>query len=107
MLVSVDAQPEYSQSHPSQGLSRVLVGHLAIGAFVEQQWAAMTTLHVLDFPNKKRVINSLVCVHHPGHHMSICSLQQLNALLFNEVNFKSVLLITSTVTTQYILCIVV
>jgi len=43
MLVSVDAQPEYSQSHPSQGLSRVLVGHLAIGACVEQQWAAMTT----------------------------------------------------------------
>src|SRR5207248_9750278 len=100
MLVSVDAQPVNSQSHPSQGLSRMLVGHLAIGACVEQQWAAMTTLHVLDFPNKKRVITILVWVQHPAHDMSNCPLQQLNALLVNEGNFNSVHRTTGKMTAQ-------
>src|SRR5213082_2916291 len=105
MLASIDAQPEYSQSHPSQRLSRVLVGHLSIGACVEQQWAAMTTLHVLDFPNKKRVITSLVYVHHPGQHMSNCPFQQGNALLLNEGNFKPVHRTTSKMTTQPLLIV--
>src|SRR5258706_5103233 len=105
MLASIDARPEYSQSHPSQGLSRMLVGHLAIGARVEQQWADMTTLHVLDFPNKKRVITSLVCVHHPGDHMSNCPFQQRNALLLNESDFKSVYRATSKMTAQPLLIV--
>src|SRR5436305_275304 len=83
----------------------MLVGHLPIGACIEQQWTAMTSVQVLDLSKKEGMVACLTYVHYTSNNVSNGPLQEWDALLNDKGDLKSVHWATTKVTAQPLLVV--